>query len=609
MVRGTYKVGFLLGATFLLAAPFAIPTTGASEPASFRANRPEYTLAAEVDRLLNEALAKAGASPAPLTTDEDFLRRVSLDLAGEVPTSQQVTLFALDPDPDKRARVIERLLDSDGYAELWSSYWAEVIFSHATEPRARSAQPTFEAWMKTKLAENAPWSQIATELLTATGRTQEDGQTALMFAHLGEAEEIAAESSRIFLGIQIQCANCHDHPTDIWKREQFHELAAFFPRITVRRDQAASPVAYTVASFSGTDRRPEPEELMRLVDRNRDGKITQDEAQAAPRLRAIFRRMLTQGDTNKDGALSEEELKSIPQPQQNGRGAAEHFMPDLNDPTSRGTQMLPEFFVDGAKLKQGATDEERRSLLARHFTSKGNPWFRKAFVNRMWTELLGEGFYTPVDDLGPQRTAQYEDVLNALASGFANHNYDIKWLLRAITNTQAYQRQLAPTSSESSPAFAGASPTRLRADQLYSAITQILGVEDLTGVPVAGRRGSYARDNGARRGFQQLFGFDPSTPQADILGNIPQALFLMNSPPLAGLTKADGKTVLARILKDNSKDEDALSELYLRVLSREPTAKEKEIHVAYIKEVGVRNEAFEDIFWALLNSSEFMTKR
>lgn len=609
MIRGISNIGFLLTGALMLAAQLATPKTDASEPESFRANRSEYTLASEVDRLINEALASAGASPAPLTTDEDFLRRVSLDLAGEVPTPRQVTLFALDPDPNKRARVVDRLLDSDGYADLWSSYWSEVIFSHATEPRARSAQPTFEAWMKQKLAENASWSKIATDLLTATGKTQQDGQTALVFAHLGDAEELAAESSRIFLGIQIQCANCHDHPTDIWKREQFHQLAAFFPRITVRRDPAATPVAYTVASFSGVDRRPDPEELLRLVDRNRDGKITESEAQAAPRLRAIFRRMLAQGDTNKDGALNEEELKAIPQPQQNGRGSAEHFMPDLNDPTSRGTQMQPAFFVDGAKVKAGATDDDRRRLLAQHFTAKGNPWFRKAFVNRMWSELLGAGFYSPVDDLGPQRTAQYENVLNVLANGFSSHDYDIKWLLRAITNTQAYQRQLSPTSSESPPAFAGASPTRLRADQIYSAITQILGVDDLTGVPVAGRRGTYARDNGARRGFQQLFGFDPSTPQADILGNIPQALFLMNSAPLAGLTKADGNTVLARLLKANAKDEDALSELYLRVLSREPTANEKEFQLAYIKEVGARNEAFEDIFWALLNSTEFMTKR
>lgn len=581
----------------------------AGQPAaSFQADRSEYTVAAEVDRLLNQAFESAKVTVSPQTSDEDFLRRVSLDLAGVIPTPQEVTAFALDPDPHKRARRIDQLLDSDGYADLWSSYWAEVIFGHATEPRARTAQGTFEEWMKAQLAENRHWDDIATQLLTATGKTQEDGQTALIFAHLGDAEEIAAESSRIFLGVQISCAQCHDHPTDKWKREQFHQLAAYFPRITVRRDRDATPVEYVVTSFAANERRPEPGELMQRVDRNRDGKITAAEAQAAPRMRAIFKRFLELGDTDKDGALSEAELKALPMPNQNGRGSAEHYMSDLNDPTSKGTLMQPAFFVDGKKLKTGMDDADRRLSLAKSMTSKSNPWFRKAFVNRMWGELLGEGFYMPIDDLGPERQAQYEEVLNVLANGFSAHDYDIRWLLRTIVSTEAYQRQLAPADGEQA-AFAAAAPTRLRSDQIYNAITQILGVQEIGGLGGGGRRGPYGRGNSARRAFQQLFGYDPSTPQDDILGNIPQALFLMNSEVLNRLTRAGGRTVLARILQDNPQDDDALNELYLRVLSREPTDREREINRKYLQEVGNRSEAFEDVFWALLNSSEFLTKR
>jgi hypothetical protein len=119
-------------------------------------------------------------------------------------------MFGLDPDPEKRSRLIERLLQSDAYAENWAGYWRDVIFSRATDRRALLSRGVFEEWMRTQLGENRGWDKIVKDLITATGDVRENGQTALIFAHQGQAEEIAAETSRIFLGIQIQCANCHD---------------------------------------------------------------------------------------------------------------------------------------------------------------------------------------------------------------------------------------------------------------------------------------------------------------------------------------------------------------------------------------------------------------
>ncbi len=579
----------------------------AGVPESRKGDSSEQGLAAEIDSVLEKSFAAAGVTTAPLTNDEDFLRRASLDLAGRMPSPREVTLFGLNPSPTKRAEMIDKLLESDGYADLWAAYWAEVIFGHATEQRARAAQGVFEDWMKEQLAANRSWGDITTALLTATGKVQEEGETALFFAHTGNAEEIAAEASRIFLGIQLQCANCHDHPTDGWKREQFHELAAYLPRVAVRREPDAGLLDFEVVSFSGPDFRPNPAEIARFIDRNRDGKITAAEAKLAPRFERIFNFALSQADTDKDGALSLKEMESLPEPPREGRGSSEHYMPDLNDPTSKGTMMQPVFFLTGQRLKGNSTDLQRREALAKAITSKSNPWFRKAFVNRMWSELLGEGFFMPIDDMGPKRTAVQEDVLDLLANGFASHDYDIRWLLRTITNTKAYQRQLAASPSDAVK-FAAAVPTRLRSDQIYNAYTQVLGVEELPGLASL-RRGQFGRGNNARRGFQQLFGFDPSTPQADILGNIPQALFVMNSDTLAPLTRANGDTVLGRLLAQQKDDEAALDELYLRTLTREPTAKEREINLNYIKKVGRRAEAFEDIFWTLLNSSEFITKR
>ncbi|MFN0198682.1 MAG: DUF1549 domain-containing protein [Planctomycetaceae bacterium] len=586
------------------------------------------SVAAEVDRLIAAELQKSGLTPAPLTTDEDFLRRVTLDLSGNVPTPKDVTLFGLNPDSQKRAAVIDQLVQSDGYAENWARYWRDVVFYRATEMRTRGAAQTFESWMAERLKSNAPWDQIATEIITASGDIETNGATGLIFAHMGDTEELAAEVSRIFTGIQIQCANCHDHPSDQWKRKQFHELAAFFPRVVVRRKQnGTGPASFEVASFApnpgnggkgnnnGQNRqifRDNPEAAIARLDQDGDKLLSKSEVEKGQRNFArLFDRLIEMGDKNKDGKLSAEEIKEVPPPDNQRRGQAEHFMPDLQNPASRGTQMDPVFFVGEVKIKTEMDDLDRRNALATHLTSTENPWFAKAFVNRVWSEMLGEGFYNPVDDIGPTRAATYPEVLEVLSNGFAANQYDIKWLFRTIALTQTYQRSIrAQSAADLTPTFASSSPTRLRADQLYSAITKVLGVEQFGGgggrqVPGAARRG----DRSPRGVFNTLFGFDPSTPQDDLVGEVPQALFMMNSPILNNLNRAQGQTRLAELLKNYPDDKVALTELYLLVLSREPSESELSICQDFIKETGQRGEAFEDIQWSLLNSSEFISKR
>lgn len=582
--------------------------TTAAEPSSETAHR--------VDQLIDAGLP-ADLERAPRTNDEDFLRRVTLDLAATLPSPNEVTAFGLDPSPDKRARVIDRLLDSPEYAQTWARYWSNVVFTNATEERARITQGAFESWLEEQFAANTPWDEVATELLTATGSISEDGRTALIFAHTGQPAELAAETSRIFLGIQIQCANCHDHPTDSWTREQFHELAAFFPRIRVRPETAGDVRTFVVESVNVNERRRgqaefDPDRTFAFMDRNRDGKVVKSEAATVRFIADRFDQILQAADTDKDGALSKEEFASIPRPpaDQPGRGAPEYYMPDLNDPSSRGTRVEPVFFVDGMSLETGTPDLDRRNALAEAITSPDNEWFSKAFVNRVWAEMTGRGFYTPIDDIGPLRSADCEDALEMLAAGFTEHGYDVKWLYRTIANTETYQRQIrTPDPSVETPPFASAMPARLRADQVYNSITKVLGVEQLAGAG-GRRRGIYGmnRDPG-RAAFAELFGFDPSMPQEDIVGSIPQALFLMNSPQISGLIRGNGDTRLGRILREYDDNEDALAELYVLSLSREPSAEETGIALNYIDEVGSRTEAFEDLFWSLLNSSEFLSRR
>lgn len=581
-------------------------------------------VAVQVDQLIAKELAANEVSPAPLATDEDFLRRVTLDISGTLPLPRDVTLFGIDPTSDKREQIVGRLLDSEAYSATWARYWRDVLFSRATNARGQLVNGSFTQWMTEALAENRGWDKITTDLLTATGDVRFNGDTALLFLQEGSPEDVAGEVSRIFLGIQMQCANCHNHPWDSWNREQFHELAAFFPRVGVRPVQEdGRQRSFEIVSVNA-DRDPaqrqqalkdNAERMLRFMDRNRDGKLTKDEVQGNQQFTRVFDRLLGVADKNKDGGLSAMEIKEAPTPMPNqaGRGSAEHYMVDLSNPSSRGTKMEPKFFVTGLRAKPGLEDLARRKQIADYITSSRDEWFSKAFVNRMWAELTGEGFYMPIDDMGPERTPSLPAVLDLLAAEFVKHDYDIRWLVATIAMTETYQREIRPDSADAAAVpFASATPTRLRGDQLYSSILKTLGGTDeeprgrgpamMAGGP--GRRAGSPRDQ-----FGQLFGFDPSTPQADITGTVPQALFMMNAPQINAQISATGLTRLAALLRKFPDNDDAASELYLMVLSREPSEKERKIVADYVAEVGNRNEAFEDLMWSLLNSSEFLSKR
>jgi hypothetical protein len=599
-----------------------------SEAANKAAKRTEHPVArsaqdvaAEVDRLILTELDRARQPVAPIAGDEDFLRRVSFDIAGTPPTPRDVTLFGLNPDPEKRVKVADQLLASPNYGKNWGSYWRDVVFLPATNMRARGANAVFEQWMVEQLNANRKWDQIVTDMLTATGNVGENGATGLIFAHSAEPPEVAAEACRIFLGIQIQCANCHDHPSDVWKREQFHELAAYFPRAALRPvivdgQQRGFEVVSVNQSRRGGPGGMMPENVERqfaLLDRNRDGQIDQREAENSPggMFARVFERTLLVADINKDKKLSLEEMKGMPAPQLAGRGNAEYYMPDLKDPASRGQLVQPKFFVDESQPGAGLSDEDRRQAAAKAFTDIDNPWFSRAVINRVWNEMLGEGFSMPVDDMGPTRNARYPQALDALAEGFIGSGYDLKWLVKTVVLTQAYQRQVrAKPVSETALPFAAQTPTHLRSDQLYNALATVLGFSEPSAPPLGrGPGGIYGGNRGPRSQFNAIFTFDPSTPQEDITGNVQQALLMMNTPMFRGAIAASGNSRLAQILRTQTDDQDAISEVYLLALSREPSDRELKLCQQYIMDTNNRPEAFEDLLWGLLNSSEFVSKR
>ena len=505
--------------------------------------------AAAIDKMLAAEVANKNNGPLVAEADDaTFLRRASLDTIGRNPTPEEIAAFALDPAQDKRSRVVKRLLANERFGQNWARYWRDVIFARRLDDRSLVANTALVVHLTNSFNANKPWDEIVRDFITAKGDVQQNGATALIFAQNGQAVETAAEVSRIFLGVQIQCAQCHDHKTDRWRREQFHELAAFFPRMRVQR--VANPLVRSLEVTS--------------VDRGR-------------------------------GAG----------PKKPGRGSLEHYMPDLDDPKAKGTLMTPTFFVSATKAKLGMTDDERREQLAEWLTADENPWFARALVNRVWAELVGEGFYEPIDDMGPDRKASAPKTLDFLAKQFVAAGHDVKWLVATIMSTETYGRETRARRKPTQRPFAANCTQPLRSDTLFSSLVTALGIEE----PQAGRgKGGYRA--GPRQQFGLAFGFDPSLPRDEVSSTIPQALFLMNSPQLNQTINARRtNTVLGRLVREIEDDEKLIAELYLRCLARQPNAKEIKVCLEYIKKADDRGHAFEDLVWSLINSTEFRHRK
>ncbi|MGP0066297.1 MAG: DUF1549 domain-containing protein [Isosphaeraceae bacterium] len=562
-----------------------------------RSVTPPTLTSAELDRLVDRYLAKNDPKVdiAPITTDVEFVRRVYFDLIGKPPTPEQFTAFVRDHTRDKRARLIDSLLNNKEWARNWARYWRDVIRFHSTSDNPNRVRfDALEDWLADQFQANKPWDEIAARMITATGRNDESGAVAFPLAYEAQPVEMAGEVSRIFMGVQIQCAQCHDHKTDSWKRQQFHEFAAFFagarPRQVVQGGQGQLPVFAVVTQ---------------------------------PRAR--------------------------------------YTMPDKDNPT-RQIPIAPRFFLSssGSKhaepsLPESLGPEQRRELVASYITGQDNTWFARAFINRIWYALMGESFYDPIDDIGPERTPRAPEILEPLATQWQRGGYDVRWLYRTLMNTQAYQRRARSTATSAGKTpFASGCPSRMRADQVFEALVQALGLPlDAEGnlvpqalmnrpraqaqaknatvslgdtkpkaaankkavqaaglpMPAAKNAAAMVRRGGPRLAFERLFGVDPSVANDDVLGTIPQALFLMNSPLVNSRTTARPGTVLGEILASAPNEPAALNALYLRVLSRHPTPKEAEICGRYLAAIGDRREAFEDIYWSLINSTEFVTRR
>jgi hypothetical protein len=511
-------------------------------------------LAARIDRHIAEGWKKAGIQPAALADDGEFVRRVYIDLAGRIPAVAEVRTFLKDTHPDKRAWLIEKLLDGPRYVTHFTRVYRDLLVPETNANfQSRFLRPGFEAWLREQLRANTPYDKMVKELLTipvgnsnargAIVAARRGNSTPLAFYQTKDLrpENLAAATSRLFLGAKVECAQCHDHPFATWKREQFWEFAAFFSGIR-RTGPANFP-------------RPGPEKA------------------------------------------------------------------DAHELTIPGTEKVVQArFLDG-KAPEWKKDVSTRQTLAEWITSRDNPYFARATVNRTWAYFLGTGLIDPVDEMvGGGNEPSHPELLDELAGQFIANDFDLKYLIKAILMSRAYQltsKRTHPTQDEARW-FGRMHPRGMTAEQLWDSIAQATGYRDGNSDP----RRVFLNNRSAEGRFVQRFGNSSDKP-TEMQTSILQALMLMNGDVVGSATSLEKSETLAGILDAPFFDtRGRIEALYLAALGRKPTAKEQARLVKYVEQGGSDGEqgkpmteaekakayqrALSDVFWVLLNSGEFI---
>jgi hypothetical protein len=497
---------------------------------------------AQLDRILIEAARLDDTDLADIVGDEQFLRRVTLDLIGRQPTASEMASYLLDDSAARREDAVERLLSSPEFGTNWAGYWSDVIGYRVPPPELTFLDYTlFEQWLAGRINQNAPWDETVRLVLTAAGKVKDHPEATFVGFHGADTTRLAAETARVFLSLQIGCAQCHDHPFDEWRREQFHELAAYFVRASAK------------------------------MPWNDSGEI---------------------------------EVKD--------KGKGEYEMPNVADPSRKGTMMVPTFLT-GAKLEQGKSDLERRTELAMVVANRDNPWFAKAYVNRVWARLMGRGFYEPVDDIGAGNEPQLREVHNPLTGHFIATGFDAKSLFRVIVNSHAYQQRLADSAAATDKPFASGRTIKLRGDEVYQSLVTAIDLPNVTPPRIAPTKEIRfpPPPKSTRDVVSEVFGFDPSLRPEDISRTLGQAMLLMNNDQLQAQINArpNSGTTLSKLVAGEPDNLKAVGKLFQLVLARQPGEAETRIAVEHISSLSSREDAFEDLLWSLINSAEFTTKR
>lgn len=503
-------------------------------------------ITALIDRHLAEDWAARKITPASPADDAEYIRRVYLDLVGHTPRVSEVRMFLADTAPDKRAQLVERLLTTPAHAIHFAAQARNEWVPNSLADFQKQFQGNqFEEWLRTQYTTNTPADEMVKRVLTATVNVGQRGRIAFdrnnaadrdsftvgnfYQANDVKPENLGAAASRLFLGIKLECAQCHDHPFAPYTRDQFWEFSAFFGEFT--------PLSPVSPSFVG----PMP-------------------------------------------AQFENNRLTIP----------------------NTTKTVTAKFFDGETPKWSARNP--REELAVWLTDAKNPFFAKNLANRTWAHFFGLGIVDPVDEPGDNNPPSHPELLDELGAAFAGAGFDNRVLIQAITATKAYN--LSSKQSDSSQAdlrrFARMGVRGLTANQIYDSFLAATGHRDPS---PRNERFFDPRDSAGRNAFRNLFMVAASKP-TEAQTSILQALLMMNGKPIADQTSVANSEILAAVIDAPFLDTDKRIEaVFLAALTRKPTPAEREKYASYVDRggpTGDKQKALADVFWVLLNSTEFL---
>ena len=510
-------------------------------PVAVRADEP---LRAVIDRELRAEWKKQDVTPAPKSTDAEFLRRVSIDLVGTVPTLDETQKFLADADAKKREKLIDKLLADPRFAQAQADVWDQVLFGRRPgNADAVRVRPAFKAWLAKQFADGVPYDKLVKELLLA----EQPGSEMFLVQFRGAPEEAAVQVSRIFLGTQLQCARCHDHPYDKWTQKDFYGVAGFFVRLVVQEAGSGNTRTFTIGEkntgevlFTGAAKDQQP------------GK---------------------KGEPVKPRFLGGSELTEPPTPK------------------TAPKEVLPK---NGEKLPKPAFS--RKEKLAAWVTAADNPYLAKAAANRVWAQFMGRGIVHPVDDFNRENTPSKQALLQALANELAANKFDLKGLIREVVNTDAYQLSgTGAATTEALPLYFERARVRpLSAEEVVATMRTATATEIDPKNPNPGW--DY---------FVRYYG-EPTNGLGHFQGSLSEHLFANNGEHIRAFTRRKKGNLTDQLMTATDPWEKRVERLYLAVLNRPPKPAELTKFVAFINDDPKKAEArLEDAVWVLLNSSEF----
>lgn len=572
--QGQLHAGSLPGETAIMArymnhicvANVAIPRT-TSVPDQLFNELPKNNF---IDEQVYAKLQRLGIRPSEVVSDEIFLRRVHVDLIGRLPSVEEGRRFLESNAPDKRAKLVDQLLERPDYVDHWAGYWADLLRPNPYRVGIKAVL-NYDNWIRQQFRENVSYDQFVSRLVTAKGSTWQNG-AATLYRDRRSPDEVATMVSQLFLGIRLECAKCHHHPFERWSQQDFYQFAAYFSKVTRKGTGLSPPISggeeIVFTSSKGDVKHPLTGEVLEPVPLFEIAKLAET---AVPI----------------DGGLPE------------NRAAPEM----IGSAANAGT-------ADAAGIGDAIQDGDPRVALAKWMTSPGNDYFAQVQVNRIWAILIGRGFVEPVDDLRSTNPASNPELLAALAEDFRASGFDLKSLLKRIVLSRVYSHSSVPNDSNVTDRlnYSRNYRRRLRAEVLMDAVADVTETTaKLTGLPKESRA-SQVWTTRVDSVFLDTFGRpnenqDPPcerTPDSTVT----QSLHLMNSRELDGRVRDDGSRA-ARLAGSDFKSDQIADELYLSTFSRFPSDAERGYVVELLKDAENRRGVIEDIMWAMVNSPEF----